>query len=289
MTSKNIDVLIDLSGHTTGNRLTIFNYKPAKICATWAGYLVSTFVPNIDYIIADKFTIPPQDEINYSEKVIRLSSWSVLSDIKDDLLINEVPPCIKNNFVTFGSLNNISKINDDVIKLWSKILLNIKDSKILLKNYQLDSSELKDVIKKKFIRFDVHEERIILEGRSTRNDLLKTYNKIDIALDPFPYGGGTTNFEAAWMCVPILTKKGNSFVSRCGESVNNNLELNDWIAKDEIDYFKKALSFSNQTKLLETKKHLIENKLKTPIFDVKKISNELIKNISYILKDKKIN
>jgi predicted O-linked N-acetylglucosamine transferase (SPINDLY family) len=289
MISNNIDVLIDLSGHTTGNRLTIFNYKPAKVCATWAGYLASTFVPNIDYIIADKYTIPAQEEINYSEKVIRLSTWSVLSDIKDDLSINEAPPCIKNNFVTFGSLNNISKINDDVIKLWSKILLNIKNSKILLKNYQFDSSELKEVIKKKFISFDVHEERIILEGSSMRNDLLKTYNKIDIALDPFPYGGGTTNLEAAWMCVPILTKKGNSFVSRCGESVNNNLGLNDWVAENEIDYFNKALSFSNQIKLAETKKYLRDNKKKTPIFDIKKITNELIENISYILKYKNIN
>ena len=91
------------------------------------------------------------------------------------------------------------------------------------------------------------------------------------------------------MCVPILTKKGNSFVSRCGESVNNNLGLNDWVAENEIEYFNKALSFSNQIKLAETKKYLRDNKQKTPIFDIKKITNELIENISYILKNKNIN
>jgi predicted O-linked N-acetylglucosamine transferase (SPINDLY family) len=288
ITSDNLDVLIDLSGHTTGNRLSIFNYRPAKVCITWAGYLASTFVPNIDYIIADKFTIPENEDKNYSEKVIRLSSWSALSHIKENILINELPPCTENKFITFGSLNNISKINDEVIKLWSKILLNTKDSKILIKNYQLDSAELREIVKKKFANFNVPEENVILEGKANRDELLQTYNKIDIALDPFPYGGGTTNFEAAWMCVPIITKKGKSFLSRCGESVNNNLGLNNWIANTDEDYFNKTLNFSNETNLVETKKYLKNIKSKTPIFDVKKIANELIENISYILEGKNI-
>ena len=281
--SDNIDVLIDLSGHTTANRLTVFKYKPAKICITWAGYLASTQLPNIDYIIADKFTIPLHEEKNYSEKIIRLSSWSTLSEIQNNIEVPLESPCSYNNYITFGSINNISKINYEVIELWSKILLNIPNSKLLIKNHQLDSLDIREIIKQKFSKFNVNEKKIILRGSSSREDLLKTYNEIDIALDPFPYGGGTTNLETAWMCVPILTRVGNSFLSRCGESINNNLGLSNWIAANNDEYYEKALKYSNQETINDAKRYLKEKKNKSILFNPKKLADELVINIQNIL------
>jgi predicted O-linked N-acetylglucosamine transferase (SPINDLY family) len=266
--SENIDVLIDLSGHTTANRLTVFKYKPAKICITWAGYLASTQLPNIDYIIADKFTIPLHEEKNYSEKIIRLSSWSTLSEIQNNIEVPLESPCSYNNYITFGSINNISKINYEVIELWSKILLNIPNSKLLIKNHQLDSLDIREIIKQKFSKFNVNEKKIILRGSSSREDLLKTYNEIDIALDPFPYGGGTTSLESAWMCVPILTISGNSFVSRGATSVNLSLGMPDWNCKNKIEYLEKAINFSSDIDLLsEIKSQLIKKRKTINIFD----------------------
>ena len=285
--ADNIDVLIDLSGHTAGNRLTIFNTRLAKLHITWAGYLASTQIPNMDYIIADNFTVPPDQEKNYSEKIIRLTSWSVLGKI-DNLEVSNFSPCNSNNFITFGSFNNIAKIHIDIIKLWSKILTNLKNSKIFLKNSQFDSLELRNIIKKKFLEFDVLEKNIILEGNSKRTELLNCYNKIDIALDTFPYGGGTTSLEAASMCVPILTKTGNSFLSRCGESVNMNLGLSDWVCKDDNEYFEKALKFSNKDFLNSTKFKLKRDKNNFPIFNSKNLAKELVSSIKAIL-DKKSN
>ena len=285
--SDNIDVLIDLSGHTAGNRLTIFNTRLAKLHITWAGYLASTQIPNMDYIIADNFTVPAEQEKNYSEKIIRLTSWSVLGKI-DNVVVSNFSPCNSNNFITFGSFNNIAKIHIDVIKLWSKILTNLKNSKIFLKNFQFDSLELRNIIKKKFLEFGVLEKNIILEGNSKRIDLLNCYNKIDIALDTFPYGGGTTSLEAASMCVPILTRTGNSFLSRCGESVNMNLGLSDWVCKDDNEYFEKALKFSNKEFLNSTKFKLKRDKNNFPIFNSKNLAKELVTSIKAIL-DKKSN
>lgn len=280
--SDDIDVLIDLSGHTAGNRLTIFNKRLARFHITWAGYLASTQIPNMDYIIADNFTVPPDQEKNYSEKIIRLTSWSILGKI-DNVEVCNFSPCNSNNFITFGSFNNIAKINIQVIKLWSKILINLKDSKIFLKNSQFDSLELRNIIKKKFLESGVLEKNIILEGNSKRIDLLNCYNKIDIALDTFPYGGGTTSLEAASMCVPILTKTGNSFLSRCGESVNMNIGLYDWVCKDDTEYFNKALSFSNKELLNPVKINLKRYKNNFPIFNSKNLAEELVSSIKVIL------
>jgi predicted O-linked N-acetylglucosamine transferase (SPINDLY family) len=172
--------------------------------------------------------------------------------------------------------------------LWSKILINLKDSKIFLKNPQFDSLELRNIIKKKFLEFGVLEKNIILEGTSKRIDLLNCYNKIDIALDTFPYGGGTTSLEAASMCVPILTKAGNSFLSRCGGSVNINLGLSDWVCMDDNEFFKKALKFSNKELLNSIKFKLKRDKNNFPIFNSKNLAKELVSSIKVIL-DKKSN
>jgi protein O-GlcNAc transferase len=255
----NLDFLIDLCGYSQTNRLSVFNYRSAQYQITWAGYLASSGMSQMDFIIADPHTIPPSEEKNYSEKILRLkNTWSILSSYAEGVEIAETPS-LKNGYITFGSFNNLNKINYDVIKLWSKILKKIPNSKLLLKTSQLNDYKIREQIIKIFLQNSISEDKLILEKSEERNLLFKSYNKIDIALDPFPYNGGTTSLEAAWMCVPILTKVGNSFLSRCGESININLGLKDWICLNDDDYVDKAVKFSKNFKELQNIKNLLKN------------------------------
>jgi len=263
-----IHILIDLSGHSAKNRLPIFINKPAPIQVTWMGYLASTGVPEIDYIIGDPYVTPIENKNYYTEKILSMPNiWNCFSVPEFEVKINELP-AIKNQYITFGCFNNLRKINDKVIILWSQILGKIPKSKIFLKNKSLDSEFIKKLIIDKFKKNKINPDSVILEGGSSRRKLLDTYNKVDIVLDPFPYSGGTTSFESTWMSTPTLTKKGLQFISKSTESINHNLGMSDWIANDENDYVLKAIKFSENIKQLsEIKKSLRNKALKSSLFD----------------------
>lgn len=272
----NIDILIDLSGHSKGNRLEVFFNKPAPIQVTWAGYLASTGLKEVDYIIADKNSITQKEEHQFTEKIYRLSNtWTVLKPV-ENIPLNKELPFFRNRFITFGSLNNILKINNNVIKIWSKILNNIDNSKLILVSRNFEEEEFKEYFFDLFISHGVKRSQLIFKNHRERSDLLNIYNLIDIALDTFPYNGGTTSLEASWMCVPILTKKGNSFLSKCGESINISLGLDDLICNTDVDYINKATELCrNVDKLQSFKNYLIKNRNNSKIFDSKLFADEL--------------
>ena len=263
-----IHILIDLSGHSDQNRLPIFINRPAPIQASWISYPSTTGIPEIDYMIGDSFVTPESEAKHFAERIFRLPNmWVCFTPPDSDIEINE-PPVIKNGYVTFGSFNHLSKINKKVISLWSKILKSIPKSRIFLKTKQLNDSYLKKKIIDEFKENGVNLNSIILEGSSPRNELLNSYNKIDIALDPFPYSGGVTTLEAIWMGVPVLTKKGFRFVSHTTESINHNSGMSDWVASDENEYVKKAIKFSKDLELLTNiNKNLRQKALKSPLFN----------------------
>ena len=263
-----IHVLVDLSGHSEKNRLPIFINKPAPVQVSWVGYPGSTGIPEIDYLIGDPFVTPENMNGHFTEKIFRLPNiWVCFTAPDFDVQISDLP-VIKNGYVTFGSFNHLSKINDEVISLWSKILKSIPKSKIFLKTKQLNNSYLKEKIISKFKENGINLNSIILEGSSSRSKLLNSYNKVDIALDPFPYSGGVTSLEAIWMGVPVLTKKGFKFVSRTTESIIHNLGMPDWVANDENEYVKKAIKFSTNLELLtEINKSLRQVALESPLFN----------------------
>lgn len=277
-----IDILLDMSGHSGDNRLPVFSYKSSPMQVSWAAYLASTGIKEIDYIIGDQYCTPMIDNKKYTEKILQMPDiWSCLStsDIKN--IPTASTPALKNGYITFGCFNNLNKINKSLINIWSKILHSIPNSKIFLKNSQFNISINKDNLLKIFEENKIKSDRIIIESGSPRNKFLNGYNNIDIALDTFPYNGGTTSFELSWMCVPLLTIKGDRFISKCGESINNNLNMCDWIADDEEDYLRKAILFSNNVDELETtRKKLINFSRKSSLFDMKKYAN----NFSIILR-----
>ncbi len=270
-----VNLLIDLSGHSAQSRLSIFANKPAPLQVTWCGYLNTTGLKEIDYIIADPFVLDKDQESFFSEKVWRLPDiWNSLSQPNYNIQVGNLP-AIKNKFITFGSFNNLYKMNDSVIELWSKLLKKIPNSKLFLKYRNLlNNTFYKSSIINKFHNFSIGQEQLILEGFSPkRENLLETYNKIDISLDTFPYSGATTNFESVWMGVPVLVLKGKKFISRCGESVNHNLGMSDWIAQNKEDFVSKAVKICSDYQQLSVLRANLRNKaVNSPLFDAKRFA-----------------
>ena len=281
-----IHILIDLQGHSAKNRLPIFIYKPAPVQVTWLGQ-GSTGISEIDYFIGSNYITPKDEEKHYVEKVLRLPEISQCFTPPDFDLKIENLPAIKNNFITFGCVNKLAKVNDDVIALWSKILLSVPNSKLLLKNKLLNSKEIIDSTIQRFKKQNVKKEQLILEGESkTRKELLNIYNKIDIALDPFPFQGNTTSIEALWMGVPIITLKGNRYISHFGESINSNLNMSNWIAENYEDYILKAKKFSSDiNELSKIRTSLRQSCLQSSIFDSKRFSKHFDQMLWKIWKD----
>jgi len=266
-----IHILIDMQGHSGNNRLPIFMHKAAPIQATWH-YQGSTGIPEIDYAIGNSYLMPHNEENHWIEKIYRLPNISqCFTPPAFDVQINNLP-FIKNKFITFGSLNKLSKINESVIALWSKVLSSISNSKLILKTKNLDNKKVREDIMIKFKKNNINSNQIILLGESkTREELLKVYNNIDISLDTFPFQGYTTSCESIWMGVPVLTLKGNRLLFHSGECLNSNLGMFDWIAGNNNDYVSKAIEFSSNVKeLTKIRKCLRKIALKSPLCDSEK-------------------
>lgn len=227
-----IHVLVDMSGHSDRQRLPVFALKPAPVQASWIGYLGTTGVPEIDWVIADSYMAPPGEPSHFVERIWRMRNSCVHLSAPADGIAPEVLPVPTRGHVTFGSFNNLAKMTDAVVALWARVLHAVAGSCLFLKCPQLKEPA---VVQRTLARYAAHgitADRLILEGPSPRADLLAAYNRMDIALDPFPYTGTTTSLEALWMSVPMLSMRGDRFMSRMGESLLMNAGLPGWIADD---------------------------------------------------------
>jgi len=278
-----INILMDLSGYTGDNRIGVFALRAAPIQINWAAYLASLGIKEIDYILGDTVVTPLSHQHKYSENILQLKQiWSCLSvsDLKNLKVVNKTP-AINNKYITFGSFSNANKINKKVLNAWLKILNNVPNSKLFLKSFEFEITSQVARIKSFFIKNNINSNRILIEKPSDRLELLNSYNNIDIVLDTFPYSGGTTNFEASWMCVPILTLKGDYFVSKCGESINSILNMKEWIAYDIDNYVNKSIVFSKDFSILnQIKNKLILHSRNSALFN----SEEFSLHFSEILK-----
>ena len=263
----NIDILFDLSGHTGHNRLSIFVNRAAPIQITWLGYNASTGLSEIDYIIVDPHVISDKEKKLFSEKLLFMPETFQSIKIKENVKILDKNENKKD--VIFGCFNRFSKINDEVINIWSKILEKNKSAKIFLKSKEFSDIYFKKKIIQKFKHYKINEEQIILDGKEySREEFMNLYNKIDIMLDTFPYSGITTSIEGIWMGVPLLTLVGKRYYSRIGYSINNNLKLNDWNVFNKNDYVRTALSKAGNYKdLIKLKASLRDRIEASPIFD----------------------
>lgn len=244
-----IDVLIDLSGHTAGSRLSVFALRPAPVQVSWLGYFATTGLSAIDAVLLDRWHHSLQIDASFCERVIDLPSRFCYQPAPFAPEVSP-PPAIERGFITFGSFNNTAKLNAEVLRLWSKILVQCAGSRLILKWRTLDDPALKAGIIRHFAEAGVSANRIELRDASFHADVLKEYADIDIALDPFPFCGGLTSCEALWMGVPVITLPGDRAVSRQSTALLNLIGHSEWIATSQHHYLQTSMALAADIKRL---------------------------------------
>jgi protein O-GlcNAc transferase len=237
-----IDILVDLAGHTGGNRLLAFARKPAPVQVTYLGYPATTGLTAIDYRITDTYAEPPgMTETFNTETLWRLPDIFCCYRAHDNSPdVIDHPPRQDTGFVTFGCFNNFSKVSDPVLGLWAKILQRVPNSRLLLEIAGLDNGTLRADTETRLTQLGLPIERVILMPRRPENQYA-LYNQIDIALDPFPCNGGTTSLDTLWMGVPFVALAGRHFTSRMGVTILTNAGLQELITETEDDYVEIAV------------------------------------------------
>ena len=270
--SKKIDVMIDVMGLTGDNRPTLFKNRIAPIQINWLGYCNTTGIKNMDFIFSDPNLIKKNEEKYYYEKIKHLPRiWNCHSGLPIERKIISPPSLIEDKF-TFGSFNNFNKISNLTLDCWEKILKQSENTRLILKS---SLEYFPNHIEKKFKERGISDQITILKKSDSFFDHLETYNRIDLALDTFPYNGVTTTFEALWKSVPVLTIKGNNFVSRCGYSILKNLGIEYLIANNVNDYVSKAVYLSNNLDYLKNiREDLFKRMTNSSLFDDKNFAEE---------------
>lgn len=253
---QEVDVLWDLSGHTANNRLVVFASRPAPLQITWLGYPNTTGLTSIDYRITDICLDPVGVESRYTEKLARVSTTMCYSPLirapelrSDSRYAVANAPVLRNGVITFGCCNNLAKISSGSIAVWSRILQRLPSSRLLIEAPGLHQREFCRSIIERFGSYGIDSGRLILLPRIPEMQYLR-YNDIDIALDPFPYNGGTTSCDLLWMGVPLVTLAGDSCVSRMGVSILTNLGKKQWIAGDRDEYVDVAVKLAGDVDAL---------------------------------------
>ena len=264
-----IDILIDLAGHTGSNRLLVFARKPAPVQVTWLGYPGTTGVKAIDYRIVDPYTAPPGvGEDLSAEKLWRMPDIFCCYAPGDRIVdVIDHPPFEDNGHITFGCFNNFSKVTDPVLAVWAQILNRVPGSKLLLEIASLEQFRTELEGRLRAIGFDL--ERVILEPRLPNTQFVM-YNRIDIALDPFPCNGGTTSMDCLWMGVPMVSLAGDSFVSRMGVCFLTNAGLSQLVADTTDEYIEKAVALATDSDGLRMMRHNLRGRVQaSPLMDQK--------------------
>jgi predicted O-linked N-acetylglucosamine transferase (SPINDLY family) len=232
-----IDILVDLAGHTARNRLLVFARRPAPVQATWLGYPNTTGLDAIDYRLTEAVSDPAGSEAWHSEKLWRLpETFSCYRPSAESPLVGPLPAAAA-GYITFGCFNHLAKLTPPAIKLWAEVLRDLPGSRLFLKSRGLADLETAARVREEFARHGIEAARLELNGEElsvARH--LALYDRVDIALDPFPYNGTTTTCEALWMGVPVVTLAGRTHGARVGASLLTHLGAAHWIADTPAQY-----------------------------------------------------
>lgn len=230
-----IDILVDLSGHSAGNRLLVFARKPAPVQISAWGYATSTGMKTMDVFFADPVLVPPEEvslfveEIRYLPNVVSYFNRNAFPDIN-------ALPALTAPGITFGSFNRLGKVSEQAFSLWAQVLLAIPGSRLILKSAELKDPDTRDRVAGHFIRAGIDAERVTMLGKSSWHEHMATFNQVDIALDPFPHGGGVTTLEGLKMGIPVVTLRWPTIPGRLSASFLTTLGLCDWVAETPQQY-----------------------------------------------------
>jgi predicted O-linked N-acetylglucosamine transferase (SPINDLY family) len=246
-----IDILVDLNGHTAGNRLAAFGHRPASIQVSYLGYLGTTGLSAIDYYLTDEYADPVgATQALYSEELIRLPGCGFCYDPGPAPEVASSPSYRRTGHLTFGCLNNPAKVTEGVLRLCSRVLVAAPDSRLLLATGA--SRRAEERFRAVIARQGVAPQRLVFAGRAaSRTDYLRTYEEIDIALDPFPYNGVTTTCDALWMGVPVISLIGRTCISRQGVRFLQSIGLAELLADSADEYVETARRLAANLSRLE--------------------------------------
>jgi protein O-GlcNAc transferase len=271
-----IDVLIDLMGHT-GQRLLAFSRKPARVQITWLGYVGTTGLTAMDFLLADRFHVRPDEESAYSEAVLRMPHSYACYGPPDYMPEVNSLPAAATGRVTFGSFNNPAKLTPRLLDAWAAILDRVAGSQLLLKFGGLDEPQTQAPIRERLAKLGIRPERILMEGRSPHADFLAAYSRVDLALDTQPYSGGVTTCEALWMGVPVVTLPGRTFAGRHSTSYLQTAGLPEFIAADWPGYIDRAVRWAGRLDELAALRGTLREQLRTsPLCDAPRFAADFL-------------
>jgi predicted O-linked N-acetylglucosamine transferase (SPINDLY family) len=239
-----IDLLIDLNGYSKLRRLPLFMLRPAPVIIGWFNMFATTGMPCYDYLIGDETAIPPDEEPFYTEKILRVPGSYLTFDVTYPVPPVAPPPCLAKGDITFGCLAPLYKITPQAISVWYQILHEVPRSSLVLRGSALKSTGARAYLTEAFAQNAIPAERLQLLGPAAHFEFLETYNSIDIALDTFPYNGGTTTTEAIWQGVPVVTFWGDRWVSRTSASILRAANLARFVNAGLEDYIAHAIALA---------------------------------------------
>lgn len=280
-----IDILMDLAGHTGDNRLMVFARKPAPIQITYLGYPSTTGLAAMDYRITDHIADPTgNSEQFYTEKLLRMpdSAWCY----QPPLLETEITalPALENGHITFGSFNNFTKVGPKVVELWAELLKAIPEARLLL--VTVPAGEVSEKTLQRFVELGIEAGRVRCQPNLATAEFWEAIRSVDIALDPFPLGGGTTTCETLWMGVPVVTLVGNTFISRAGYSLLLAANMKEFTAYSQEEYIDIAKKWAHELpSLAEVRTNLRDHLRQSPLLDAGKFTRHLEQHYRQIWKE----
>ena len=278
-----IDILIDLAGHTGNTGLPALAYKPAPIQMSGIGYLSSTGLKAVDYIITDKIIDPPENNGQYlTEKPFYLTSHFCYQYFKGEMPASMGAPCLKNGYVTFGSFNKYQKFTNEMLGAWKRIMDEVPNSRLFLKGMTCEDPDFMQMLKERFSSLGFDLSRVDVEGYDGK--YMERYLDVDIALDTYPYTGGTTTCDAIYMGVPVVSRYGNRRNTRFSLGILQTMGLKSLTADNVEDYVTYAVGLAQNTELLDSlHKKLRQMFLKSPMGTPEAYTRETEKKFLEIL------
>lgn len=279
-----IDILLDLTLHMSGSRLLTFAREPAPMQVTYGGYPSSTGLQEMDYRLTDPYLDPPGEQDHwYVERSIRLPDcfWCYAPPPPHPPV--GPLPCDQSGFITFGCLNNFMKVNEGVLRLWAHVLSCVENSRLLL---LAPEGSARQRTLQVFELHGIASDRIEYVAHQPQSAYLRTYDRIDIGLDTFPYNGHTTNLDAFWMGVPVVTRVGRTAVARAGFSQLSNLGLTDLAAQTAEDFVSTATALAtNRDRLRAIRRELRQRMRDSPLTDARRFTRNMESSLRQMCRD----
>ena len=241
LVAAELDVLVDLNGYSAPGRLAIVASHPARIVVAWFNLFATSGIASFDYLVGDSVVVHADEEVHYTEKIVRVPCTYLTFDVAYPVPPVEESPACRNGHVTFGSFASQYKLTPQVVRAWAAILDGAPGARLLIKNQTMRAEANRAFLLECFAGHGVDPARVTLEAGAPHYDYLASYSRIDVALDPYPYNGGTTTSEALWQGVPVLCLDGDRWAARQGASLLRAAGLDDFIAHDEADYVARAV------------------------------------------------